>query len=122
MMLSGNGSRQRSRSIIDMRRKESRTGYPAFLSKFVVTGGRFHEKVLIGGFLSIIGSIWALAMALVVENNLASSWSTPPGRLLTTVQEMGLMALFPAAVFLVAVFLVIFGIFILLAELLRKEK
>ena len=32
------------------------------------------------------------------------------------------MALFPAAVFLVAVFLVIFGIFILLAELLRKEK
>ena len=80
------------------------------------------KKVLIGGFLSIIGRIWALAMALVVENNLASSWSTPPGRLLTTVQEMGLMALFPAAVFLVAVFLVIFGIFILLAELLRKEK
>ena len=75
------------------------------------------KKVLIGGFLSIIGSIWALAMALVVENNLASSWSTPPGRLLTTIQEMGLMA-----VFLVAVFLVIFGIFILLAELLRKEK
>ena len=62
------------------------------------------KKVLIGGFLSIIGSIWALAMALVVENNLASSWSTPPGRFLTTVQEMGLMALFPAAVFLVAVF------------------
>ena len=24
--------------------EESRTGYPAFLSKFVVTGGRFHEK------------------------------------------------------------------------------
>ena len=75
------------------------------------------KKVLIGGFLSIIGSIWALAMAPVVESNLVSSWSTPPGRLLTTVQEMGLMA-----VFLVAVFLVIFGIFILLAELLRKEK
>ena len=80
------------------------------------------KKVLIGGFLSLIGSIWELEMALVVEKNLASSWSTPPGRLLTTVQEMGLMALFPAAVFLVAVFLVIFGIFILLAELLRKEK
>lgn len=80
------------------------------------------KKVLIGGFLSIIGSIWALAMAQVVENNLVSSWSTPPGRLLTTVQEMGLMALFPAAIFLTAVFLVIFGIFILLAELLRKEK
>ena len=75
------------------------------------------KKVLIGGFLSINGSIWALAMAPVVESNLVSSWSTPPGRLLTTVQEMGLMALFPAAVFLV-----IFGIFILLAELLRKEK
>ena len=80
------------------------------------------KKVLIGGFLSIIGSIWALAMAPVVESNLVSSWSTPPGRLLTTVQEMGLMALFLAAIFLVAVFLVIFGIFILLAELLRKEK
>ena len=62
------------------------------------------KKVLIGGFLSINGSIWALAMAPVVESNLASSWSTPPGRLLTTVQEMGLMALFPAAIFLVAVF------------------
>ena len=80
------------------------------------------KKVLIGGFLSIIGSIWALAMAQVVGNNLVSSWSTSPGRLLTTVQEMGLMALFPAAIFLAAVFLVIFGIFILLAELLRKEK
>ena len=36
--------------------------------------------------------------------------------------EMGLMALFPAAVFLVAVFLVIFGIFILLAELVEKRE
>ena len=75
------------------------------------------KKVLIGGFLSIIGSIWALAVALMAGNNLVSGWSTPPGRFLTTVQEMGLMPLF-----LAAVFLVILGIFILLAELLRKEK
>jgi hypothetical protein len=32
------------------------------------------KKVLIGGFLSLIGTIWGLAIIVFVGNNLTSSW------------------------------------------------
>ena len=59
------------------------------------------KQVLAGGFLSLVGSIWALAVVFIAGNGLVSGWSTPPGRFLTTVSEMGLTALFAAAVTLV---------------------
>ena len=50
------------------------------------------KKVLIGGFLSLIGTIWSLAIIIFAGNNLVSGWSTPPGRFITTVFETGMMA------------------------------
>ena len=49
------------------------------------------KNVLIGGLFALIGSIWALAISVAAGSNLVSGWSTPPGRFLTTVSEMGLL-------------------------------
>lgn len=63
------------------------------------------KKVLIGGFLSLIGTIWSLAIIIFAGNNLASSWYTPPGRFLTTVIETGMMVplIFAFVVFLIGI-------------------
>ena len=45
------------------------------------------KKTIIGGFLSLIGSIWTLAILIAAGNNLVSSLTTPPGRLLSTAPE-----------------------------------
>ena len=74
------------------------------------------KKVLIGGFLSLIGSIWALPVVFLAGNSLVSSGPTPPGRFLTTVSEMGLLLPFAIAVLLVAL-----GILLLVIEWFRKS-
>ena len=73
------------------------------------------KKALIGGVFSLVGSIWTLAVMYIAGNNLVSGWSTPPGRFLTTVSEMGLMSLFVAAILLT-----VLGIVIMVIELFRK--
>ena len=75
------------------------------------------KRVLIGGFLSLIGSMWAMAVMFVAGNNLTSGWSTPPGRFMTTVAEMGLIEVFG-----MAVLLVILGIAVMLVELVRRDR
>lgn len=75
------------------------------------------KKVLIGGFVALIGSIWALAVIFLAGNDLVSGWTTPPGRFLTAVIQMDLLP-----VFIFAVILVLAGLVILAAELFRKEK
>lgn len=75
------------------------------------------KRVLIGGFLSLIGSIWALAVVFIAGNNLVSGWDTRLGRFWYTVIEMDLMFLFIlSALFAVA------GIIILAVEFFRKLK
>ena len=75
------------------------------------------KRVLIGGFLSLIGSIWAMAVMFMAGNNLTSGWSTPPGRFMTTVAEMGL-----SEVFGMAILLVVLGVAVLLVELVRRDR
>ena len=75
------------------------------------------KRVMIGGFLSLIGSIWALAVMFAANNNLVSSWGTPPGRFLTTVSQMGLIP-----IFVIAIFIVVFGFLILAIEFFKREK
>ncbi|MBQ8536912.1 MAG: hypothetical protein IJ461_05845 [Clostridia bacterium] len=75
------------------------------------------KNVLIGGFTSLIGSIWALAIVFLTGNQLVDSWTNPPGRFLTTVMEMDLLF-----VFILSVVLVIAGIAIMANELFHKEK
>ena len=75
------------------------------------------KKVLIGGFTSLIGSIWSLAIAFVVGNNLVTAFDSDVGRLGSTVLEMEL--LFP---FIISVIFIVFGIVLMAVELFRKEK
>ncbi|BDF66083.1 hypothetical protein CE91St43_00550 [Oscillospiraceae bacterium] len=75
------------------------------------------KRVLIGGFLSLIGTVWGLAVLLTAENNLVSGWSTPPGRLLSTIMELGVMPLF-----VLALLLAVSGLVILVMELFRKDR
>lgn len=75
------------------------------------------KRALIGGFLSLIGTIWALAVIIFVGNNLVSGWSTPPGRFMTTVTETGMT--FPLAV---SIILLLLGLVIMGIEYFRREK
>lgn len=75
------------------------------------------KNVLIGGFMSLLGSIWALAVIFIAGNNLVSSWSTPPGRFLATVLELDLMIIFA-----LSIIFVILGICIMVIEFFRKEQ
>ena len=75
------------------------------------------KRGMIGGFLALIGSIWTLAIGYIAGNNLVSGWSTPPGRFLTTVSEMGLTWLFG-----IAIALTVLGIGLMAVELFQKEK
>ena len=75
------------------------------------------KRALIGGFISLLGTIWGLAIALAASNNLVSSWTTPPGRFLTTVSQMGFVPLFAAAIILI-----VLGLAIMAIEYFKKDK
>ncbi len=75
------------------------------------------KRALIGGFISLLGTIWGLAIAVAASNNLVSSWATPPGRFLTTVAEMGFVPLFA-----MAIVLIVLGLTIMAIEYFKKDK
>ena len=75
------------------------------------------KRAIIGGFLSLIGTIWELAVIIFAGNNMVSGWSTPPGRFMTTIIETGMS--FPMVV---ASVLLVLGLVILGIEYFRKEK
>lgn len=68
------------------------------------------KRAIIGGFLSIIGTIWELAIIIFAGNNMVSSWPTPPGRFLTTISETGMTLPMVIAAILLLLGLVIMGI------------
>lgn len=75
------------------------------------------KKVIIGGFLSLIGAIWGLGIIILAGNNLTSGWSTPPGRFLTTVIEIGMVIpMIMSLVFL------LFGLFAMGTEYFKKDN
>ena len=73
------------------------------------------KRALIGGFLSLLGTIWSLAVLVTASLNLVSSWGEY-GRLMTTVIEIGLM--FP--LILSAAFVAL-GVGIMAVEFFRKD-
>lgn len=77
------------------------------------------KKVVIGGFLSLVGTIWCLVgligSAVNVQN--VSSWYTPPGRFGTAMVECGMVWPVVLGGLLLALGLVIMGV-----EYFRKEK
>lgn len=75
------------------------------------------KKVVIGGFLSLIGTIWGLAIITYIANDLTSSWTTPPGRFLTTVVESGMVI--PMSM---AFIFLLLGLFAMGIEYFKKEN
>ena len=75
------------------------------------------KRALIGGFLSLLGSIWTLAIVYYATNNMVIFWDAQVGRLITTMMEHNLMFLL-----ILSVAFIIGGIVIMGIELFRKEK
>ena len=77
------------------------------------------KRSLIGGFLSLLGTIWGLPVWLSAANNLDETdhWFTPPGIFLTTVANMGL-----TVPLVLAVLLFVLGLVILAVEFFRKDS
>lgn len=75
------------------------------------------KKAIIGGVLSLIGTIWEIAIILFVENNLVSSWSTPSVRFFETISETGMIL-----PMIIATVLFLGGLLIMKIEYFRKEK
>lgn len=75
------------------------------------------KRALIGGFISLIGSIWTLAIMLIAINNLTSEWHSPPGRILTTISNVGMMFWF-----VISVAFVLLGIVLMVIEYFRKDN
>ena len=75
------------------------------------------KRTLIGGFLSLIGTIWGFAVIIYVGNNLVSDWHTPPGRFLISLSESGMTL--PLAISLL---FTVIGIVILCVEFFRKDR
>lgn len=75
------------------------------------------KKIVTGGFLSLIGTLWTMVIAFYVGNNLTSAWGTPPGRILTTVMELHLHL--PLAISLA---MIVWGIVMMLLACYGKES
>lgn len=75
------------------------------------------KKVIIGGFLSLIGAIWGLGIIILVGNNLTSGWSIPPGRFLTTVIEIDMVI-----PMIMAFAFLLFGLFAMGTEYFKKDN
>ncbi len=74
------------------------------------------KKVITGGFLSLIGTIWTLAILITASNNLVTSWITAYGRLLSTIIDMKMT--FPL---ILTICVTIAGIVMMLIESFKKE-
>lgn len=75
------------------------------------------KKTLVGGFLSLIGSIWAMVIMLVAGNNLVTEWNTEAGRFWSTVTDLRLT--FP---FILAAVITVIGIIFMVIGLIRKDN
>ena len=77
----------------------------------------FNEEIMImsrnikGGFLTLSGVVGIVGMIIAAMQNPATAWITPPGRMIVSILENGL--LIPTVLFLV---LFIYGLYILLTE------
>ena len=75
------------------------------------------KRAIIGGFVSLIGSIWSLAVIISANNYSIDGWTTPPGKLLTQITQSNLILWFA-----VSIILVLLGIILMAVEFFRKDK
>lgn len=75
------------------------------------------KRAIIGGFISLIGSIWTLAVIISASNYTINGWSTPLGKLLTQIAESDLTLWFG-----ISIALVVLGIVVMIIEYFRKDS
>lgn len=73
------------------------------------------KKVIIGGFLAVISSIWAIAIGAYVQFNLAPSWLG--SRFWSSASQLGVIV--PLIISLIVLAL---GILIMCIEYFRKDR
>ena len=74
------------------------------------------KRVLIGGFMALLGTLWGAGVIIAASQMLVTSWDPAIGRLMATVLERGL-----ALPFIVSALFLLFGIVIMIAEFFRKK-
>ncbi len=77
----------------------------------------FLKRAIIGGFISLIGSIWTLAVIISANNYSINGWSTPPGKLLTQITESNLTVWFG-----VSIAMMVLGIVLMAIEYFKKDN
>ena len=75
------------------------------------------KRAIIGGFVSLIGSIWSLAVIISANNYSIEGWTTPPGKLLTQIVQSDLTLWFA-----VSIILTLLGLILMAVEFFRKDK
>ena len=75
------------------------------------------KRAIIGGFISLIGSIWTLAGVCFSHKFSFNGWSTPPGKLLTQITESNLTVWFG-----VSIAMVVLGIVLMAIEYFKKDN
>lgn len=77
----------------------------------------FLKRAIIGGFISLIGSIWVLAIIISANNYAINGWATPPGKLITQMIESNLMVWFG-----ISVITIVLGIVLMIIEYFKKDN
>lgn len=75
------------------------------------------KRVIIGGMFVLIGIIWGILVIISISDQMVSSWSEPPGRFITTINQTAMTI--PA---LISFLLLLTRLIILGIEYFRKLK
>lgn len=73
------------------------------------------KKVIIGGFLAVVSSIWAIAIGAYVQFNLVSDWSG--SRFWSSASQLGVILPLILSLIILAL-----GIVIMCIEYFRKDR
>ena len=69
------------------------------------------NRMIKGGFLTLSGAVGITGMIMAAMQNPSTEWATPPGRMITSILENGV--LIPSVIFLV---IFVCGLYILLTD------
>lgn len=75
------------------------------------------KRIVIGAILLLTGAVWLIVLSLFILNNITTSWTSPPGRFISTLIELDMTNLF-----IIPIFLFVLGLIILVIEYFSKSK
>lgn len=75
------------------------------------------KRAMIGGFISLNGSIWMRIVIMCADSYDLYEWTTPPGKLFTQITESNLTVWFILSAAAIVLGMVLMGV-----EYFRKDK